>query len=97
VLSGCLERVTGYFETSFLPGRRHAERDDVAPRLGNRSRRGPTCRPIPCRPPKGIDEDLAAMITLPPVDADVAAPIGGSAPPITPPPTAGVIPSAGVR
>ena len=71
---GCVERVNGYLETSFLPGRRFADRDDFNTQLGDWLEHKANVRVhagLRCRPSERIDEDLAAMIALPPVLPDM--------------------------
>jgi transposase len=71
---GCVERVNGYFETSFLPGRHFADRDDFNTQLGDWLEHKANVRVhsgLRCRPSERIDEDLAAMIALPPVLPDM--------------------------
>ena len=73
---GCVERVNGYFETSFLPGRRFADRDDFNTQLGDWLESKANVRVhsgLRCRPSERIDEDLAAMMALPPVLPDLDA------------------------
>lgn len=71
---GLVERVNGYLETSFLPGRSFTDIDDFnsqlhgwLPRANARMHRA-----IRCRPSDRLNEDLAAMVALPPVMPDVA-------------------------
>jgi transposase len=67
---GLVERANGYLETSFMPGRSFASVDDfntqledwLANRANVRVHAG-----LRCRPSERIDEDLAAMMPLPPV------------------------------
>ncbi len=71
---GLVERVNGYFETSFLPGRRFSSLDDFNDQLGGwlikaNSR---VHRIIRCRPSDRIREDLGSMLSLPPVLPDVS-------------------------
>jgi transposase len=71
---GCVERANGYLETSFLPGRRFADRDDFNTQLGDWLEHKANVRVhsgLRCRPSERIDEDLAAMIVLPPVLPDM--------------------------
>ena len=71
---GCVERVNGYFETSFLPGRRFADRDDFNTQLDDWLEHRANVRVhsgLRCRPSERIDEDLSAMIALPPVLPDM--------------------------
>ena len=71
---GCVERVNGYLETSFLPGRRFADRDDFNTQLGDWLEHRANVRVhsgLRCRPSERVDEDLAAMIALPPVLPDM--------------------------
>src|SRR6266536_5459339 len=66
---GLLERVHGYLETSFLPGRSFTGPADFNTQLGvffaqaNRRWR----RAMGCAPAERIAADKAAMLTLPPV------------------------------
>lgn len=67
---GLVERVNGYFETSFLPGRGFASPADFNTQLAdwlttraNRRRH----RALGCRPTDRWDADRAAMLDLPPV------------------------------
>lgn len=72
---GIVERTNGYLETSFLPGRSFAGRDDFNAQLGEwlatranvRLHESTRARPVDL-----LDEDRAAMGTLPPVLPDVA-------------------------
>jgi transposase len=70
---GVVERANGYFETSFLPGRRFASLDDFnaqfAQWLDERANRR-FHRMIRTRPCDRIQEDRAAMLPLPPVLPD---------------------------
>ena len=71
---GCVERTNGYLETSFLPGRRFADRDDFNTQLGDWLETKANVRThsgLRCRPSERIDEDLAAMMPLPPVLPDM--------------------------
>jgi len=71
---GCVERVNGYLETSFLPGRRFGDRDDFNTQLGDWLEHKANVRVhsgLRCRPSERIDEDLVAMIALPPVLPDM--------------------------
>jgi transposase len=66
---GLVERVSGYFETSFLPGRSFADYRDFDRQLVDwlalaNTRRH---RAIGCRPAERIETDRAAMLTLPPL------------------------------
>lgn len=72
---GCVERTNGYLETSFMPGRDFADRDDFNTQLGDWLEAKANVRVhsgLRCRPSERIDEDLAAMMTLPPVLPDMA-------------------------
>jgi transposase len=66
---GLLERVHGYLETSFLPGRQFSGPEDFNAQLAgffaaaNRRYR----RSLGCAPANRIDADRAAMLPLPPV------------------------------
>jgi transposase len=72
---GLLERVHGYLETSFLPGRRFTGPDDFNAQLAeflaaaNKRYR----RSLGCAPADRIDADRAAMLPLPPVGPAVGA------------------------
>ncbi len=71
---GCVERANGYLETSFMPGRRFADRDDFNTQLGDWLEHRANVRVhsgLRCRPSERVDEDLAAMIALPPVLPDM--------------------------
>jgi transposase len=71
---GCVERVNGYLETSFMPGRRFENRDDFNTQLGDWLETKANVRVhsgLRCRPSERIDEDLAAMMALPPVLPDL--------------------------
>ena len=71
---GCVERANGYLETSFMPGRRFADRDDFNTQLGDWLEHKANVRVhsgLRCRPSERIDEDLAAMVALPPVLPDM--------------------------
>lgn len=71
---GLVERVNGYLETSFLPGRTFASVDDFNTQLGGWLEGRANLRVhagLRCRPSQRIDEDLAAMLALPPVLPDV--------------------------
>jgi transposase len=71
---GVVERANGYLETSFMPGRRFTGRADfngqlndwLATRANVRVHSG-----LRCRPSERIDEDRAAMMTLPPLLPDM--------------------------
>ncbi len=70
---GCVERVNGYLETSFLPGRNFAGVDDFNTQLGDWLETRANVRVhsgLRCRPSERIDADLAAMGPLPPVGPD---------------------------
>jgi len=71
---GLVERANRYLETSFLPGRSFSDPDDFNAQLWGwldkanaRLHRGIKCRPI-----DRLNEDLAAMMPLPPVLPDTA-------------------------
>jgi len=67
---GIVERTNGYLETSFMPGRRFADRDDFNGQLGDWLETKANVRlhsGLRCRPSERIDEDLAAMMALPPL------------------------------
>lgn len=71
---GLVERVNGYLETSFMPGRRFSSLDDFNDQLTSwlikaNSRVHGTIR---CRPSERIREDLGSMLALPPVLPDVS-------------------------
>jgi len=71
---GVVERANGYLETSFMPGRRFADRDDFNTQLGEWLEAKANVRihsGLRCRPSERIDEDLAAMMALPPVLPDM--------------------------
>ncbi|MPZ72895.1 MAG: IS21 family transposase [Nitriliruptorales bacterium] len=71
---GCVERVNGYLETSFLPGRDFAGVDDFNTQLGDWLETRANVRVhsgLRCRPSERIDADLAAMLPLPSVLPDV--------------------------
>jgi hypothetical protein len=73
---GCVERVNGYLETSFLPGRRFADRDDFNTQLGDWLEHKANLRVhsgLRARPSERIEEDLTAMLALPPVLPDLDA------------------------
>ena len=70
---GVVERAIGYLETSFLPGRTFSSPEDFnsqlfswLPRANARIHRGIRCRPV-----DRLNEDLAAMLPLPPVAPDI--------------------------
>ncbi|MBA3852037.1 MAG: IS21 family transposase [Chloroflexi bacterium] len=70
---GCVERVNGYLETSFLPGRTFAGVGDFNAQLGEWLQTRANVRVhsgLGCRPSERIDADLAAMLPLPPVLPD---------------------------
>ena len=67
---GIVERTNGYLETSFMPGRVSADRDDFNTQLGDWLEHKANVgvhSGLRCRPSERIDEDLAAMMALPPV------------------------------
>ena len=71
---GIVERTNGYLETSFLPGRRFDDRDDFNTQLGDWLETTANVRMhsgLRCRPSERIDEDLAAMMALPPLLPDM--------------------------
>jgi hypothetical protein len=71
---GVVERTNGYLETSFMPGRRFSGRDDFNTQLGDWLQTTANVRVhsgLRCRPSERIDEDLAAMMALPPVLPDL--------------------------
>lgn len=73
---GVVERTNGYLETSFLPGRRFSDRDDFNTQLGDWLETKANVRlhsGLRCRPSERIDEDLGAMMALPPVLPDMDA------------------------
>jgi len=73
---GVVERANGYLETSFMPGRCFADRDDFNTQLSDWLEHKANLRVhagLRCRPSERIDEDLAAMMTLPPVLPDLDA------------------------
>lgn len=73
---GIVERTNGYLETSFMPGRRFADRDDFNTQLGDWLETKANVRVhsgLRCRPSERIDEDLAAMMALPPLLPDMDA------------------------
>jgi transposase len=71
---GVVERTNGYLETSFMPGRTFADRDDFNTQLGEWLETKANVRVhsgLRCRPSERIDEDLGAMMALPPVLPDM--------------------------
>ena len=71
---GVVERANGYLETSFMPGRTFADRDDFNTQLGDWLEHRANVRVhsgLRCRPSERIDEDLAAMMALPPLLPDM--------------------------
>jgi transposase len=71
---GIVERTNGYLETSFMPGRTFADRDDFNTQLGDWLETKANVRVhsgLRCRPSERIDEDLAAMMVLPPLLPDM--------------------------
>lgn len=71
---GIVERANGYLETSFLPGRTFAGPDDFNTQLGDWLEAKANVRVhsgLRCRPSERIDEDLGAMMALPPVMPDM--------------------------
>jgi hypothetical protein len=71
---GLVERVNGYFETSFMPGRRFSSPQDFNGQLAMWLRRANNRMhaTLRCRPNDRIVEDRTAMMTLPPVLPDPA-------------------------
>jgi transposase len=71
---GVVERTNGYLETSFLPGRSFADRDDFNTQLSDWLDTKANVRVhsgLRGRPSERIDEDRAAMLALPPVLPDL--------------------------
>ena len=71
---GVVERTNGYLETSFMPGRHFDDRDDFNTQLGDWLETRANVRAhsgLRCRPSERIDEDLAAMMALPPLLPDM--------------------------
>ncbi|MDP9073512.1 MAG: IS21 family transposase [Actinomycetota bacterium] len=71
---GIVERTNGYLETSFMPGRSFSGRDDFNTQLADWLDTKANVRVhsgLRCRPSERIDEDRAAMMTLPPVLPDM--------------------------
>jgi transposase len=71
---GIVERANGYLETSFMPGRHFTDRDDFNSQLGEWLATRANVRVhsgLRCRPSERIDEDRAAMMTLPPLLPDM--------------------------
>jgi len=70
---GCVERANGYLETSFLPGGVSRTATISTPSSATGWNSGPTCGSMGAavRPSERIDEDLAAMMALPPVLPDL--------------------------
>jgi hypothetical protein len=71
---GVVERTNGYLETSFMPGRSFESRDDFNTQLADWLETKANVRVhsgLRCRPSERIDEDLAAMMALPPVLPDM--------------------------
>jgi transposase len=71
---GLVERVNGYLETSFLPGRSFTGIDDFnrqlrawLPKANSRMHRA-----LRCRPADRLNEDLCAMLPLPPTLPEIA-------------------------
>jgi transposase len=71
---GVVERAIGYLETSFLPGRSFCDVDDFNHQLWGWLDRANARihRTIRCRPIDRLNEDVAAMMPLPPVLPDTA-------------------------
>jgi transposase len=69
---GIVERANRYLETSFLPGRRFSDPDDFNAQLGSwlDKANARIHRAIRCRPVDRLNEDLAAMMALPPMLPD---------------------------
>jgi transposase len=67
---GLVERVNGYFETSFLPGRSFSSPVDFNTQLASWLVRANDRqhRTIGCRPSERVHADQQAMLALPPVD-----------------------------
>ncbi|KAA1003681.1 transposase family protein, partial [Pseudonocardia sp. EV170527-09] len=70
---GLVERNNGYFETSFLPGRRFASPHDFNRQVGDWLTRANTrtVRAIGGRPVDLLEGDYAAMTPLPPLDPPI--------------------------
>jgi transposase len=71
---GVVERANGYLATSFLPGRVFSCVDDFNTQLSDWLEHRANLRVhagLRCRPSQRIDTDLAAMLPLPPVPANV--------------------------
>jgi transposase len=70
---GVVERAIGYLETSFLPGRIFCSPEDFNAQLLSwlTKANGRIHRMIRCRPVDRLNEDLAAMMPLPPVAPDL--------------------------
>jgi transposase len=71
---GVVERANGYLETSFMPGRSFGDQDDFNTQLADWLEATANIRihaGLRCRPSERIDEDLAAMMALPPVLPDM--------------------------
>jgi hypothetical protein len=71
---GVVERTNGYLETSFMPGRSFDDRDDFNTQLGDWLETKANVRMhsgLRCRPSERVDEDLAAMMALPPLLPDM--------------------------
>lgn len=71
---GVVERTNGYLETSFMPGRRFDDVDDFNTQLADWLENKANVRAhsgLRCRPSERIDEDLAAMLVLPPMLPDM--------------------------
>jgi len=70
---GMVERNNGYFETSFLPGRRFTSPTDFNAQLGDwlPTANARTVRAIRGRPQDLLAADVAAMVALPPVAPQV--------------------------
>jgi transposase len=71
---GVVERTNGYLETSFMPGRCFDDADDFNTQLADWLENKANVRVhsgLRCRPSERIDEDLAAMLALPPLLPDM--------------------------
>jgi transposase len=70
---GVVERAIGYLETSFLPGRTFESLEDFNTQFSSWLAKANTRihRMIRCRPVDRLNEDLAAMMPLPPLAPDI--------------------------